>query len=337
MIYKLLLFVLRKVVFRKSRISHVIAFTKYNSFKKIFNLIHCRIERKLQKTTLKSKPFLANTEPTNKCILHCPFCPTGKQNSRTNGFADTLLYTNIFSQLSDYLYLITLHGWGEPLLNKELPQIVALAHQHNICTAITTNGMLLNASMSESLIESKLDILYVSIDGCSEESYQKYRVGGSFEKVISNVQQLVELKKRKKSYFPFIEWQYIVFKHNEHEISQAKLMAKKMGINNIVFLPAYTEDDNFAPTDPSMRLSNGSPLSKRSDCNHLWNTLSIHWNGTLVPCCYDYDEKYSFGNIYTTSFNEIWNSEPFTESRKMVTSGDLKQYHFTPCKNCIPD
>jgi len=284
---------------------------------------------------LFSKPFLANTEPTNSCILHCPFCPTGKSNHRANGLADLSIYKKMVQELSDTLYLVTLHGWGEPLLHPELPEIIQLMHKNRIATVLTTNGILLNSVISEKLIESKLDIIYISIDGASEESYQKYRIGGNFKKVIQNIENLVAMKKNKGSKTPFIEWQFIVFKHNEHEMKEARSLAKKIGVNNIVFLPAYTEDDTFAPSDHKMRLSEGSPLLKNHKCKHLWTTFSIHWNGNVVPCCYDYDEKYKFSDYNKTPFTELWNNSVFQASRKMVATDNPEKSILTPCKKCI--
>lgn len=330
-----MLFISRRLLFQKSRVAHIIAFTKYNTWKKWFNLIQCYYEKKRKKTVLLSKPFLANTEPTNSCILHCPFCPTGKSNHRENGFANLMIYKKMMKELSDTLYLVTLHGWGEPLLHPKLPVIIQIIHQNRIATALTTNGLLLNTLMSEKLIESKLDIIYISIDGTTEESYRKYRVGGSFTKVIKNVENLVAMKKKKGSTTPFIEWQFIVFKHNEHEKEAARRLSHKIGVDNIVFLPAYTEDDRYKPTDPKMRLSQDSPLTKSTDCNHLWTTFSLHWNGNVVPCCYDYEEKNSFSDYLHTSFPALWNNPIFQTSREQVVTGTPDPKIGTPCYYCI--
>ncbi|MBN1185225.1 MAG: radical SAM protein [Bacteroidales bacterium] len=328
-------YILKKTIYKKIRISHIIAFIKYNNITKLINLINSFYERHTKKSTLKSKPYLINSELTNSCFLKCPFCPTGKENSRPNGFAEPALYEKIIKEIGKYVYLITFHGWGEPLLPKNLPYLIELSHRNRICTVVTTNGLLLNEEISKKLITSKLDVLYISLDGITEETYQKYRIGGKFDTVLNNIKKLVSLKKEMKSSNPFIEWQFIVFKHNEHEIFEAKKKAKELGVNNIVFLPAYTENPDFDPSDQKFRLPKNSPLSIRSDCKHLWSSLAFHWNGTIVPCCYDYKEEISYGTINHTNFNDTWNSAQFIKSRQIIINGCDNQSNNLPCYKCI--
>lgn len=329
------MYILRKLVYRKFRISHIIAFTRYNSARKFGNFLICNIERLARKTTLKSRPYLINSEPTNKCMLHCPFCPTGKSNSRKNGYANLQIFDNIFNEIAAYTYIITFHGWGEPLLHKDLPRFIDLAHRHRICTVVTSNGILLDKGTAEKFISSKLDVLYISIDGVSEDTYRKYRVGGNLKKVFCNIENLVALKKAKNSSIPFIEWQFIVFRHNQNEIKKAKDLAKKLGVDSIVFLPAYTEDPAYEPSDPKFRLPQFSPLTKPSDCKHLWSTLSLHWDGTVVPCCNDYTGNTAYGNAKQFSMKQIWNNTKFKASRSMVKSGFADERDHIPCTTCI--
>lgn len=330
-----LLFNFLKVFHKKLRYQHLIAFLKYNSFLKIKNLIFCEFEGRRKKIILSSKPFLINSEPTNFCNFHCPFCPTGKKSNRPGGFAEIELYKNIFKQMGSTAYLLTIHGWGEPLMVKNLPEIIRLANKNKICTVVSTNGSLLDSNMSKEIISSQLDCLIFSIDGISEKSYQEYRKGGEFETVLNNMKELISLKKIMGSSTPFIEWQFLVFKHNEHEIQAAKQIAREIGVDNLVFLPAYTEDEKFDATDPEYRLPKGSPLSKPSDCKHLWSTLSFHWNGTVVPCCYDYPERVSYGNLYTDSFDEVWNNTYFQQSRKLVLKGQKSEFKDLYCIQCL--
>jgi MoaA/NifB/PqqE/SkfB family radical SAM enzyme len=228
-----------------------------------------------------------------------------------------------------------MHGWGEPLMNKDLPEIIKAAHENRIFTVVTTNGSLLTHEMSRKIILSKLDNLVLSIDGISEESYQKYRIGGSFEVVLNNLRGLISLKKEMRSSTPFIEWQFLVFKHNEHEINDAKKLARELGIDNIVFLPAYTENESFDSSDKKYHLPKSTPLSKRSDCKHLWSTLAFHWNGNVVPCCYDYQGKIAYDNLLNEPFDRIWNNQEFQESRRIIKSGPGYDSKGLFCDTCV--
>ena len=332
---KIILLILKKIFHEKLRYTHLMAFMKYNSPLKLSNFIYSEYERRIKKVKVSSKPYLINSEPTSHCNCKCPFCPTGKRYTRPGGFAQVELYEKTFKQIGLYTYLITIHGWGEPLMYKNLPEIIRLAHENRIFTVVTTNGNLLTTEMSREIILSKLDYLILSVDGISEESYQKYRIGGCFEVVLNNLKDLISLKKEMRSSTPFIEWQFIVFKHNEHEIHAAKKLAKELGIGNIVFMPAYTEDVSFDSSDNKYHLPKSSPLSKRSDCKHLWSTLAFHWNGNVVPCCYDYHGKIAYGNILKESFDQIWNNQKFQESRRIIKSGPEYYSKDLYCSSCV--
>jgi len=147
------LFILKRIFYGKLRITHVIAFMKYNSIKKFSNFLNSNFERLIQRHTLTSKPYLINSEPTNNCFLNCPFCLTGKINSRTNGFASPFLYDKIFKEIAEYTYVITFHGWGEPLLYKNLHLLIEMANKNRICTVVTTNGLLLDKKTASNLLK----------------------------------------------------------------------------------------------------------------------------------------------------------------------------------------
>ena len=330
-----ILFSIVKLFCKKLRYTHLIAFLKYNSFKKYRNLLLCAYERRSHKTVLKSKPYLINSEPTNHCNYRCPFCPTGKKAGRPGGYAPLELYEKILHQIAPTTYLITLHGWGEPLMHKNLPEIIRLANKKRICTVVTTNGSILNAELSGKIISSKLDCLIFSIDGSSEESYQTYRRGGKYSEILNNLKELISMKKEMGSSTPFIEWQFLVFKHNEHELSYVKKIARETGVDNLVFLPAYTEDSDYDASDPKYRLPKTSPLSKPSDCKHLWTTLTFHWNGVVVPCCYDYPETAQFGNLHKDSFRDIWINNYFRQARDLVANDKKCQSGDIYCIQCL--
>lgn len=325
----------KKVFYKKARHAHIMAFLRYNSITKFLNFVHNEYERRTKKIVLSSKPYLINSEPSGYCNYKCPFCPSSKENKRQGGFSDVDLYEKTIKEIGLYTYLMTIHGWGEPLFNKKLPDIIRLAHEHKIFTVVTTNVSLLTSELSREIISAKLDYLVLSIDGASQESYEKYRYGGNFETVMNNLKELISLKKELHSSIPYVEWQFIVFKHNEHEIKAAKKMACKLGVDNIIFMPAYTEDKAFDASDKKYHLPKDSPLAKRNDCKHLWSTLSFHWNGNVVPCCYDYNGRISYGNLVNDNFNQIWNNNRFQESRKIIKYGTENYSKELFCNFCV--
>ena len=90
-------------------------------------------------------------------------------------------------------------------MHKKFPEIIKLAHCRKIFTVVTTNGYFLTRELSRELILSGLDYHILSVDGATDETYRKYRIGGQFETVLSNIREIVDLKKELKSSSPFVE------------------------------------------------------------------------------------------------------------------------------------
>src|SRR5210317_145359 len=244
---------IRKIFFRlinwmsrtffASRLSfaHIQAFSFNNSFVKFANLLLVHWEKWRRVTNVSSKPYIFVLEVTNVCNLKCPFCLTGKgisggRDVRHLSFEEA---KSIIDPVAEYIYLLQLYTWGEPLLNKDTIKIIEYAKERNIYVMLSTNATAMTPAYNERLINSKIDYLMVAIDGGSDDTYKKYRVGGNYTKVLANVCDLLEQKRKRLSDHPFVEWQFIVFKHNEHEVSDTEKMAYKIGINKFTPLPAY--------------------------------------------------------------------------------------------------
>jgi len=214
-------------------------------------------EMRWKRETLFSRPSHLVADVTNICALRCPLCPTGKgEPGRKKGMMSLTTYKKIIDEMGRHLISLDLFNWGEPLLNKDIYEMIAYAHRQNIVTSVSTNFQSFSENEAERLISSGLDILILSIDGASQESYEKYRVGGNFTKVIDHISLLVKKKRERGSATPYICWQFLVMKHNEHEVETAKKMAEELGVDNITidhaYLPVATREEamKWLPHDP---------------------------------------------------------------------------------------
>jgi MoaA/NifB/PqqE/SkfB family radical SAM enzyme len=167
-------------------------FSKYVTPKKLLNAIAVYLQYLLKTERIIGYPIKIYVDPASVCNLKCPLCPTGNgDKSRSKGFMKFEAFKKIIDEVKDYVIQVDLYNWGEPLLNKEIFKMVEYAHKLGIRTRISTNLTILSESAVENMINSGLDELIASIDGASEETYQKYRVGGSFEKVIENLKLIL--------------------------------------------------------------------------------------------------------------------------------------------------
>jgi radical SAM protein with 4Fe4S-binding SPASM domain len=204
------------------------------------------------------------------------------------------------------------------------------------------------------MVESGLDEVVISLDGASQETYSKYRCGGDFNKVINSLTLLVSKRKDAHKKQPFVIVQFIVMKHNEHEIYLIEEIAKNLGVDRLIItsvrLPDEIDHDfakNFLPED-SKYSQYLSPAKNeiafkdiRKICYAPWEEISIAWDGTVYICCYDIIKtsikQYIYGNVFTgETIKSIWNSKDYILFRKKLLESKNKDEICTNCRGYKP-
>jgi MoaA/NifB/PqqE/SkfB family radical SAM enzyme len=152
------------------------------------------------------------------------------------------LFKDTINQIhKDLLYLV-FYFQGEPYLNPSFLEMVKFASEKNIYTATSTNAHYLNDANARQTIESGLDRLIISLDGTTQDVYQQYRVGGNVSKVIEGARNIVKWKKALNSKKPFVIFQFLVVRHNEHQIEDVKRLAREVGVDDVWFKTAQVYD-----------------------------------------------------------------------------------------------
>jgi MoaA/NifB/PqqE/SkfB family radical SAM enzyme len=294
-------------------------------------------------------------DPCDICNLNCPLCPTGQdRRDRSKGKMSFENFRKIIDELGAYLYRVDLHNWGEPLLNDQIYRMISYARDNNIEARVSSNLNVIDEVKAEKLVKSGLDVLIVSLDGASQETYVQYRVGGRFDKVTSGIKMITELKTKLSTSKPFIIWQFLVMRHNEHEISLIKDSARELGVNQVdmwaihcdmgreIFWDDKTRFEKTAKWLPRNEkfcvydLTTGARKNRPKTCNFLWIQSAINWNGSVSPCCALYDEKYDFGNAFDISFTKVWNNDKYRQARKIVrTKKTNKSDLQNVCSCCV--
>src|SRR5215469_11361384 len=166
-------------------------------------------------------PVSISFEPTTSCNLRCPECPSGlRAFTRPTGMLQKDFFRDTIDQLSrDLLYLI-FYFQGEPYLNPAFLDMVSYAAKKGIYTATSTNAHYLNPDVAQKTVESGLDRLIISIDGTTQETYSSYRVGGRLDKVLEGAKNVIEWRKKLKSKTPYLIFQFLVVKANEHQVPE---------------------------------------------------------------------------------------------------------------------
>ena len=131
---------------------------------------------------------------------------------------------------------------ANPISIPDFLDMVKYASGKGIYTATSTNAHYLTDANAKKTVESGLDRLIISIDGTTQDVYKQYRVGGHLDKVLQGAANIVKWKKELNSKKPFVFFQFLVVKHNEHQIEDVKQLAKDMGVDQVRFKTAQVYD-----------------------------------------------------------------------------------------------
>ena len=320
---------------------------RYWGWRKLLNLLLVEAQLRIGRTRVWGYPFEWEVDTTNICQLKCPLCHTGLGTvHRDKGTMHFNTFTSTVDQMKDYCVWLSLYSWGEPFLNKDIDRFIEYAHQRRIATIVSSNlNKPLTPEMAERLIRSGLDVLIISMDGTTQDVYEVYRVTGHLDRVLENLRLIVETRRRLGYKTPFLEWQYIVMRHNEHQVEDARRMAEELGVDTITFKPVDfphgSEDIDLARqwlprAELEARLADPFRKPYAEDgarCWRLWRSAVVNWDGGYAPCCYLTNASDDFGDVRTHSIKEIWNNQLYRTARGLFSkSGPVKEY--VGCQDC---
>lgn len=288
-------------------------------------------------------PVSVSFEPTTSCNLRCPECPSGlRAFTRPTGMLKKDFFSDTIDQLYKDLFYLVFYFQGEPYLNPDFLDMVKYASQKKIYTATSTNAHYLTEANARRTVESGLDRLIISIDGTTQEVYQQYRVGGRLDKVIAGARNIVQMKKELKSKTPFVIFQFLVVKPNEHQIEEVKKLAAEVGVDDVWFKTAQVYDFQNDPNQliPTLdkfsryrKTASGNEFKGRlsNHCWRLWHDPVITWDGLVAPCCFDKDAQHRMGDLKNQSFRDIWKNPKYKAFRAQLLQG---RRNIDICANC---
>lgn len=280
------------------------------------------------------------------CQLRCVECSTSKGITH-NGivgrgqlkFKDFVLFIENNPQIKR----MEMSNWGEIFLNPDIADIIKYAHEHGVklYCGNGTNFNKVDEQVLEYLVKFEVEFLNLSIDGASQETYEKYRVNGNFDQVIKNIERLNYYKNLYNSQYPMLSWQFIIFGHNEHELPKVKELCKKY---NMAFNPKLNYSD-FSPVIDKefVRRESGLGVADRKEykelynkeykapCYHCFDSPQINWNGDILGC--SVNKWKTFGNVFETSISEWESSNIYKELVEVLFEGRQCQEHL-PCFYC---
>ncbi|MDP8269653.1 MAG: radical SAM/SPASM domain-containing protein [Candidatus Tenebribacter davisii] len=294
-----------------------------------------------RKAVFWGSPPVVMIEPTNICNLKCPLCPTGNGTlKRKKGYMSLEVFQKIINDIEKTAFMVVLWNQGEPYLNKDFSKMVKYASDRGLFTLVSTNGNIdYNA---EEVVKSGLDSMIVSLDGTEQETYNKYRINGKLDKVLDGVHQIVEARKKLNRKNPLLRWQFLVMKHNEHEIEKIKQLSKELGVDNLELksVQIYSKEDidKYLPENPKYRRYKVTgdnfelKYGIKNRCRRIWTNAVVNCDGEVAICCFDKDGEFKVGNVMENSLSQLWKNKNIMKIRNQILK-DRKQIAI--CRNCL--
>ncbi len=270
------------------------------------------------------------------CTARCTMC-TWQSWTRKPAVMNNDIYGCIlenFRPYREHIQYVTLHGWGEPLLDRELAEKIKITKEMGFRgTGFATNCTELDERTSQDLIEAGLDTIICSIDGITKETHESIRVKTDFGKVVSNVENFISIRDKlggTRVIVRFIrqelnkqEWPAFFDYWSERLNSDLGDEILKFDVHNWGDkLDKYQSKDLNRDLEPDNYV-----------CEELFEKMMIYSNGNVGLCCADDNDSFGLGSVTDSDPIEIYNGNGiFKRYRKMMLEGKISELEH--CKTC---
>ncbi len=334
---------------RKAR--HFQLLRRYAQPAKLFNMLLAERSRMRGDIVVKGRPYVYTIDIGNVCNLRCPLCPTGYHGLQRPQLLMKLdVFEAVLEKIRPYAIEAILHNWGEPFLHPDILEIVRAVKAAGIGTAISSNLNLVHRGdeFLHQVVDSGLDHLTASIDGTTQEVYETYRRGGDLAHVLHNLREIIRYRTETGSRTPLIEWQFLVMKHNEQQMDEARRLARDIGVDRLRFTSAGLPFDELAnlslaskwlPENPAYHMYHPQKIHRQGylydeRCFYLYRAMTVNPEGAVAPCCAVHHSKSDFGSLLDCSLDDVWNNAFYRSSRALFSRRPYAQAMDTVCGRC---
>ena len=319
-------------------------------------------------------PFYVSIDATQRCNLNCVGCRFHSPFTRRPSAGDPEILdvpVEIVERFCGELKLmgtetLIFSGAGEPMLHDRILDLIGVAKAAGLKVNLLTNGTLLDRSRIEGLIDSRLDVLKVSLWGASPESAALNNPGKSliFEKVVEGLRLLSRLKKERNKRNPQVALHQPINRNNFRQVEELALLAQGTGCDGFTFAPFYT----YGPGQSALSLSKEEELQTRDllaglkrrlrdgslshnidellcryetgpevwdrvPCYIGWISCRMKPDGSILPCA---PCNLVLGSLQETTFREIWNNPAYRNFRRkaMTRAGLMSMSAACDCSYC---
>jgi len=318
-------------------------------FRKRHNLALQQINKRFLQHLELAMPHIVHVGVTTRCNLKCPACPTGANSlGRPSQDLDFDVYTRMVDELRGSLLLMLFWDWGEAFLHPRLIDMIDYAKRSHIKAILSTNGTVGNSKTEiRKLVKSRPDLVIVSVDGATQETYEKFRVGANLASVLSTIERIKEVKDEIGTPYPIVNFRTVVNRYNEMELPRLLRMSEETGAD-LFSIKSLNPDHREHNSDSEMvplkkplaryqykeesqitgkRIQPRGPLM----CGKPMYAPTLNSNGDMVFCSYSSSTEETFGNISKVGFKRVWRSK----SARMKRLRFLNNNGTRMCEDCF--
>lgn len=295
----------------------------------------------LSKVVPLSTPFVIFLDPCGACNFKCSFCPCNNSDfmvKERHKIMDMTLFNKILDDIDHFpeqIKVINLYGFGEPLLHPHYIEMIKEIKSRNLCRELrcTTNGYLLGERFNSKLIESKIDMVRISVEALNAKDYKDVcSVNIDFEKFVKNIADLYE-RSRNTNTKVSVKILNVALKD---DAAANRFYDIFEPISDYTYIQdttqAWAEFEAYVPQGNYEAGNIGDMKDEDKICSFSLTNMAIHSNGSVGVCPQDWKFATEYGNVNHSSLLELWNSKKLRNFRLAHLCGHRKQIPY--CRDC---
>jgi radical SAM protein with 4Fe4S-binding SPASM domain len=318
------------------------------------NWMSVRDAEALRPDEVPGLPYHAVLDPSSVCNLRCPLCVQATDpDGRRRGLVDVDRFRALLRQMAPHVIRLDLFNWGEPLLHPAFADLSGMATAESVYVRTSSHMSHERAISWDAIVASGIKYVVASIDGATQPTYERYRVGGKLDIALQNLAALLTARRQAATSLPIVEWQYLVNKYNDHEVNAAERLARDLGVDifrcggargRMSLKTLVSSADVYASgaqylVDPDHVFSEYDDggakrrIGEAAGCRWLWGKIALQSDGGITPCWNGWFARHDLANWHETPLASLWNSAAYRERRQSVRQGGCAS-GTTQCDTC---
>ena len=268
-------------------------------------------------------PIHVFIDPSAACNFKCKFCFNADKSRTHHEIMPFPLFVKIIDDLKKFphkLKAIRLYGFGDPLMNKRLPDMVEYTKRACVTDFVefTTNGWWLNHILNKKLIEAGLDAITISVPGMTREKIKE--VTGQDVNPCEYINNIEDFYNQKGNCRVHVKLTNYNLTQGEAELFHKFYgdICDEISIDNVVPIWPGIQGDLKVP-EKNIYMREIEPVEV---CPYLFYHLMINANGDVSTCFVDWEHKNLLGDAKTESIVDIWNGSKLRAMRINMLKGN---------------